>query len=62
VHAADRRDLSEVALFRDRRNLLGEQSVGALQLVVPYKQLLNALGNLVDEGCLGHVGSGSALL
>jgi hypothetical protein len=34
--------------------LRGQQSIGALQLFVTKQQMLDALGDLIDQGCLWH--------
>jgi hypothetical protein len=38
--------------MRELLHLGGQQGIGALQFFVAQQQVLNALGNLIDQGCL----------
>jgi hypothetical protein len=42
----------QVALVGELLHLAGQQGIGALQFFVAQQQMLDALGNLIDQGCL----------
>jgi hypothetical protein len=46
--------LKGVALLRERHDLLRQQRVGALQLRMAQQQALDALGDLIEGGGVGH--------